>query len=239
MEDKIYQMYYIDNIKVCNIVKDLKICKSRFYDILQKNNWKPKGNIIDKISKKELIKLYFDKNIQLDDIAKKYDITIQWLYKILDRFNIDRRRIINLNKHITKKNMIEVYNESRNYREAAKKLGVTLSWFSRHMKKFGLKPRTYLERKIYREKYGFVKIVRNVKSTVDADGRKGIYIPSHPRAIGLYVANAILVKEKEIGRGIRKGEIVHHKNFDCCDDRPENLLICSRSEHSTIHGRKW
>lgn len=38
-----------------------------------------------------------------------------------------------------------------------------------------------------------------------------------------------------IGRQLRPDETVHHVNGDCEDDRPENLQVLSRSEHSRLH----
>lgn len=48
------------------------------------------------------------------------------------------------------------------------------------------------------------------------------------------------VMEQELGRKLRPGEIVHHKNENRADNRPENLeLVSSQSEHiSHHHGRK-
>ena len=68
-----------------------------------------------------------------------------------------------------------------------------------------------------------------------------IYKPSHPRAHKKggkcgFVKRSYLVIEKVIGRYVRIGEIVHHKNRIRNDDRPENLQLCANhSEHTKIH----
>jgi hypothetical protein len=43
------------------------------------------------------------------------------------------------------------------------------------------------------------------------------------------------VKEKEIGRPLIKGEIVHHKNGNIEDNRPENLELLTAKEHYKRH----
>lgn len=65
---------------------------------------------------------------------------------------------------------------------------------------------------------------------------KYIYAPDHPNAIRwFYVAEHRLIIEKNIGRFLKKTEIVHHINEDTLDNRIENLQILTASEHSRLH----
>lgn len=44
-----------------------------------------------------------------------------------------------------------------------------------------------------------------------------------------------IVAENKIGRPLVKGEIVHHLNHNKRDNRPENLIVMTQSEHFKLH----
>jgi hypothetical protein len=50
-----------------------------------------------------------------------------------------------------------------------------------------------------------------------------------------YTPEHILVAEKKIGRQIVRGEHVHHLNGNKSDNSPENLLVCTASQHRILH----
>ena len=53
-----------------------------------------------------------------------------------------------------------------------------------------------------------------------------VYHPTHPaRTRHNKVALHRLVAEQKIGRYLRPGEVVHHKNKNVLDNRPENLEV--------------
>ena len=65
---------------------------------------------------------------------------------------------------------------------------------------------------------------------------KQLYKPDHHRAdITGMVPVHIIVAEEELGRPLKKGEIVHHKDFNKLNSDPGNLLFpITRPEHQKL-----
>lgn len=55
---------------------------------------------------------------------------------------------------------------------------------------------------------------------------------------GTQIRYARAVMAAQVGRLLRPDEIVHHRNEDTTDDRPENLEITTRSAHIEMHRAK-
>lgn len=55
------------------------------------------------------------------------------------------------------------------------------------------------------------------------------------RSNGTYVRRNRKVMSEIIGRELSNDEHVHHINGDKSDDRPENLYICSKNKHHSLH----
>ena len=72
------------------------------------------------------------------------------------------------------------------------------------------------KRKIYKNKRGYQFFY---------EGNKRVYIH-------------IRVAEKKYGGKVYKGCVVHHKDGNKSNNKPSNLIIMKRSQHSGLHKRK-
>ncbi len=74
------------------------------------------------------------------------------------------------------------------------------------------------------------------RKRVDTDGYYAVYMPDHPNSEKRgWVLEHRLIMSQMLGRPLKKGEVVHHKNHNRLDNRPENLeLFASPGEHTKV-----
>lgn len=55
---------------------------------------------------------------------------------------------------------------------------------------------------------------------------KAIYMPTHPRRLqNNCVYEYILIAEAKLGRSLKDGEIVHHRDKNKMNNSPDNLIV--------------
>jgi transposase-like protein len=71
---------------------------------------------------------------------------------------------------------------------------------------------------------------------MECQGYRFLNMPNHPRAKGDgYIAEHRYVAECAIGRYLEMDEQAHHINLVKLDNRPENLAVLRKREHSLVH----
>jgi hypothetical protein len=116
-----------------------------------------------------------------------------------------------------------LYTEHGTIRGAARASGHTARAITYWLKKHGI-PYAKTTAKNYRAISGNGYVLVKWKGPKRAGLTKHGYIYEHR-----------LVVERRLGRRLRAGEIVHHKNGVKTDNRDANLEVTSRSEHSRHH----
>lgn len=69
---------------------------------------------------------------------------------------------------------------------------------------------------------------------INQDGYRMVKI-DEARGTRRYIAEHTVIAEKTLGRCLARHEVVHHINGIRDDNRPENLVVCTRSQHMAIH----
>lgn len=159
---------------------------------------------------------------RMSEAAKKRCASAEWLER-------QHAKGTNLDYDTVK----SLYESGHTQKEIGEILGVSQKVVCKYMKRNGIKARIAAKRDQFGEKNSFW----NGGRTVDEFGYVMVRKPDHPRAskCGGYVPEHILVAEKKLERYLASDEVVHHINGKKGDNRPENLMVMTKSEHTRLH----
>lgn len=133
-------------------------------------------------------------------------------------------------------------NQKMSQIEIAVKYGVTQKVIWRAMQKAGIPTRVAAKRDQTGEKNTSWKGGRTLQAAHAGETRFSdagywyVRKPDHPNATKSgYVAEHIVVASEKIGRPLEPGECVHHIDRNKQNNSPDNLAICTRSQHRKYH----
>lgn len=201
------------------------------------------ANTPKNISKEILINLYVDKGMTIKEMCQELNIKSPiTITKYMDKYNIPRRNTNSIRKEITMQGMsdeefktflINQYS-SKSLNQISTELGINSAALRKYFIKYQI---PFLGHEESNKKYNTGEKCNNWKGgrRLSTEGYVKLYMPEHPHAVAGAVYEHRYVIEQQIGRFLEKDEVVHHINGNKSDNRLENLMLLTPSEHSKLH----
>lgn len=135
---------------------------------------------------------------------------------------------------LTKENLKDLYySQSLSSEEIAKRLGVSPHTVRWRMAKYGMRLRSLKDAR-NNVPLGAGQPAYKRGFAVGSNGYAYKWVGDKNRLVHRVVMESIL------GRRLKKTEVVHHKNHDRLDNRPENLEVMDRSKHAQLSAQyRW
>ena len=196
-----------------------------------------------KIDKNLLYDLYYNQGLTAKEICKILDIKQPvTIYKYMNQYGFERRNTCQELKKRTMNGMddkqfkeyLTLQYQTLSINQIAQKLNVSPITIYKYMDDYQIKRHNQKEsnaifNKGNRNSYKGGRISHG-------DGYIKLLCPEHPRAnVYGYVLEHIIIAETKIGRYLKADEVVHHINGVKNDNRPDNLLVLTKHEHSQLH----
>jgi DNA-binding transcriptional MerR regulator len=206
------------------------------------SNQYSKQTLANILTKEYLEKEYVQKRRFIKDISLEVGCSLNSVRNYLKKYNIDienryedRQTFKGLNparKIMTKVYLKEEYvHKNRSLNNIARELNCSSALVKEMLLTHGIK--------VDKLKYGETFELCNGVS--ESHGYLLVYMPNHRLADKKgYVRLHILLAEHYFNRLVKKGEVVHHKNFNKLDNTPDNLVIMTKKEHDRLHAQlRW
>lgn len=171
----------------------------------------------------------YKEGLTQSEIAQRFNVSqtrVSQCLKTLPHWNHNGRRGWTPKRC---KTAVHLYHQGWTSDQIAQKLHSTQARVWQLLRRKGVKMRP-----CFRFPTGAKNIAWKGGKLLDKSGYILIRKPEHPHAIHGYVREHRLVMERKLGRFLKPGEVVHHKNKNKRDNRPANLvLFSSNGSHLT------
>lgn len=169
---------------------------------------------------KQLTELYAS-GLTAQALATRFGVSKKTILRHLDRLGVQRRTLRKVTTEVEAK-IVQMAKSGATVAQAEQDLALEATTIRGYAAKNGVQ---------FADRYhkGFI---------TTWNGYRMVPMPAHPGADAKgYVREHILVAEAQLGRHLMAHEVVHHRDGDKLNNKPENLQVTTRSEHASHHAK--